>query len=156
MKLELAYYYGTSFFDRCVAWWDNDPTHVAIKYGEEKIEAKPFKGVRKVHWRLYSPYSKVVVCKLKHITDEQSKIVWSWLEEQVGKGYDYLGIFGFVISDPKIENPKRWFCSELSEAAFQRAGIILTPTSEYPSEVSPSMQFSFRNSWSEEIYTVTT
>ena len=97
MRLELAYYYGTSVFDRLVAWWDADPTHVAIKYGDEKIEAAPFKGVRKCHYRLYAPYSKIVICELK-ITAKKSKQVWEWLETQVGKGYDYFGIFGIYAS----------------------------------------------------------
>lgn len=38
--------------------------------------------------------------------------VHEWYSRNYGKGYDYLGLLGFVIS-PLKENKNRWFCSEI-------------------------------------------
>lgn len=40
----------------------------------------------------------------------------TWLDAQVDKGYDWLGIFGFVTLG--VEDRSRWYCSELAAAAL--------------------------------------
>lgn len=53
---------------------------------------------------------------------------------QVGKGYDYRGIFGFI-ARKDIARAGRWFCSELVSAAFAQAGASLLRME--PNKVSP-------------------
>jgi len=58
---------------------------------------------------------------------EQDIIIQEFLEKQIGKGYDYLAILGFVFHtthEGRIQYG-RWICSELVFAAFQKAGINL-------------------------------
>jgi uncharacterized protein YycO len=38
---------------------------------------------------------------------------------QVGKGYDWAGIFLCQVLDFNIDNPNKWFCSEVLAAAFK-------------------------------------
>lgn len=45
------------------------------------------------------------------------------LREEVGKGYDFSGIWGFIGRN-KSENPDKWFCSELVFAKLARAGCL--------------------------------
>ena len=59
-----------------------------------------------------------------------------WYSLNYGKGYDYPGLLGFVIS-PIKENKGRWFCSEI---AADILGIKLS------SRVSPSLLYSLLTS----------
>lgn len=45
------------------------------------------------------------------------------MRSEVGKGYDFTGIFGFI-SRRRSEKPDRWFCSELIFAKLARAGCL--------------------------------
>lgn len=58
-------------------------------------------------------------------------------DAQVGDGYDYRGVFRFLL--PLVKpSPRRWFCSELVFAACQTAGCDLLSRVE-PYRVSPGM-----------------
>ena len=45
----------------------------------------------------------------------------AWAREQIGCGYDYGAIAGFVLREP-LERPRRWQCVELVETALRMAG----------------------------------
>lgn len=53
-----------------------------------------------------------------------AKCVQDFALAQVGKGYDYAGIAGFL-ARKDLQTADRWFCSELVSAAFWSAGIPL-------------------------------
>lgn len=44
---------------------------------------------------------------------------------QTGKPYDWAGIFGILTRNRKWEDDDKWFCSELTAWAFQKAGVPL-------------------------------
>lgn len=48
----------------------------------------------------------------------------AWALAQVGKGYDYRGIAGFL-ARKDLDNADKFFCSELVSAAFWKPGIPL-------------------------------
>lgn len=51
----------------------------------------------------------------------------NWLNSQVGNGYDYKAIILGFFGSRKIQNSKRWFCSELANTYFIRyCGIAET------------------------------
>lgn len=61
------------------------------------------------------------------VTAEQKAKVIEFLEAQLGKPYDWKGVFRFI-SRPAGKDPmwqEEWFCSELVFAAFAYAGIYL-------------------------------
>ena len=51
--------------------------------------------------------------------------VMEWANKQVGKGYDYKGIAGFFSPKP-INNPERWYCSEICMRLIYKAWIFNT------------------------------
>ena len=58
--------------------------------------------------------------------------VYEWYSSNYGKGYDYLGLLGFVIS-PLKQTKSRWFCSEIPADIL---GFKLS------SRISPSLLYS--------------
>jgi uncharacterized protein YycO len=56
-------------------------------------------------------------------------------QAQVGKKYDYRGIFGFL-ARKESQGGDRWFCSELVAACFWAAQIPLVR--DFPHKVAPS------------------
>lgn len=59
-------------------------------------------------------------------TDEQRATALAFAAGQIGKPYDYLGVLRFPLR-PRWNDPRRWFCSELTTAALVHAGIIAAP-----------------------------
>ncbi len=51
-----------------------------------------------------------------------------WLTAQIGKGYDYTGAVGAAWWQwRKMDDPQRWWCSELTACAAAVAGMPLSP-----------------------------
>ena len=55
------------------------------------------------------------------LTQAQSKKLLQFFNEQVGRGYDYLGILGFAFRG-EFQNQNKWFCSELIAGGFKEIG----------------------------------
>jgi uncharacterized protein YycO len=64
--------------------------------------------------------------------EEIVRLAW----ECVGKGYDFLGLLGFLVNSDSVESESRYFCSELVFEIFRRAGIALLKRVD-PALVSP-------------------
>lgn len=45
-----------------------------------------------------------------------------FLESQVGKKYDYTGLYGYLTMDRDWQKPDSWYCSELLSAALDNGG----------------------------------
>lgn len=56
--------------------------------------------------------------------DYDEEVVTRWLFEQVGKGYDWGGIYGIAIRRNK-QNEDKLFCSEKTHAGFKKGGAVL-------------------------------
>ena len=69
------------------------------------------------------------------VTNEQKEKIENFLLNQLGKEYDFKGIFGFA-SYSDLQDTDKWFCSELVFAAFKYAGVELLKNIE-PYKVSP-------------------
>lgn len=72
------------------------------------------------------------------VTPSQEGKILHFLQEQVGKKYDYRGVLGFLSRRDRAQNQDRWFCSELVFAACQAGGIDLLARIQ-PHRVSPDM-----------------
>jgi len=139
--IKLISYEGQTSYDWTVrARTFSKITHSALRFEEEKIEAMPFVGVRKIRWGAFPAPYKAYVHGIKGLTEQMSKEVWEWLLTQEGKGYDYWGIFGYTIGLGRIQHKNKWFCSELCEAALRQVNIVLTP-GYAPCKVSPARLF---------------
>lgn len=71
------------------------------------------------------------------MTDEQFDVAINFALSKLGKSYDYWAIVRFI-SRKRMPNNDRWFCSELTVAALEHAGIKLLERIE-AYEVSPGM-----------------
>ena len=72
------------------------------------------------------------VCPFEHFyeIDIDSEIPLTFLFDQVGKKYDYSGIYGFLTKDRDWQEDDCWFCSELVAASINKVEKI------FPDEAS--------------------
>ncbi len=136
---------GISLTSRLIRWWQwGFPyTHIAycfdISNPNDPIVVEAWwDGVRKGWFsEVHTPGTEFAVYSIQ-VTDGQKKRIEEFLQRQLGKPYDWLGILGFPLRDWKLERKDRWFCSELVFTAFQKAGVELLKNT-HPSEVSPRL-----------------
>ena len=93
--------------------------HVSIRLGNYVYEAHINTGVRRT---LYTKWNNETVVQIKEVLLEQDEYqrVYSWLNKQVGKKYDLLGIFSFLFF---FLPPRKgyWYCSELAICSLAKA-----------------------------------
>jgi hypothetical protein len=120
MKAQLWFYKAPGkFFDKVIRWWTKSRySHVEVVVGGIAYSADAWSG--EVRSTLVSTFNKdnwdIVEVELDKTTE--------WLRNQIGEGYDWLGIFGFAWFG--VQNENRWYCSELAAAAL---GIDTRPIS---------------------------
>lgn len=128
--------HGRGLVSTLIRWQTRGPiSHIAIEIEPSHIiEAWQGDGVRR---KQVTDWSNVQAYKINGMTPEQGEALKVWLFTQLGKKYDYKGVFGFVTRANQKDN-KRWFCSELAFAGLQHVDINLFERTE-PWEVSPSL-----------------
>lgn len=83
----------------------------------------------------YEKWPRRVVMELS-CTDEQAKAWELFLRAQIGKPYDKMAIFGFLVGRAWREDDS-WFCSELGTRALEVAKICPDPLTLTPNKVTP-------------------
>lgn len=96
-------------------------SHCAIYDAErlEVIEALTFKGV--VATPLEEWFQRYPSHQFVEIACENPALGLAFARAQIGKPYDYLAALG-VPWRTRWDDPRRWYCSELLEAALDWAG----------------------------------
>lgn len=85
-------------------------SHVAILDDEGYIfDSTLLSGVRRIHFDEWKTHYKELDFTIFPVKDR--KKAFEWLSAQVGKGYDALGIFSFILRK-NYEDKDKWFCSE--------------------------------------------
>jgi uncharacterized protein YycO len=69
-------------------------------------------------------FEKCAILTCPTMTEEQRRNVVEFCIQQVGKGYDFLGLADFLL-DADLQNENRFFCSELAFLAYKASGIDL-------------------------------
>lgn len=134
-------YKGKSFWpSKLIRWFSwSDYSHIAWQCESgEVLEAWPPK-VRstKSFNEGHTKGTPVDFYEVVGLTPEQRLIIESFLRCQVGKSYDWQGVFQFVIRTGK-DSKSKWFCSELVFKALLKANIkLLKGISPY--KVTPAM-----------------
>lgn len=137
----IGQYFGTSTISKLIRWrtW-SDVSHTAAFLGEdldEVVEAWQGVGVIRRPWTEgHEPGTRIELYRVD-CTPEERRLFWQFIHEQIGKGYDYTGILGFM-TRTKSECADKWFCSELVFAAARHAGIELLARIE-PHQVAPGV-----------------
>ncbi len=83
------------------------------------------KGVRFAHAREVLRHPENWDYTQEWVTDEQYEIMLIAAEGEVGKDYDFLGVFtGFFMLAPYLQNDKKRYCSDICCWLKWKAGII--------------------------------
>jgi uncharacterized protein YycO len=94
-------------------------------------------GVKKRPWyEGHAPGTKINLWKVA-CTQNQKNRFYKFMENEIGKAYDYRGLVGFVARSG-VQHETKWFCSELVFAAARYAGIRLLHNIE-TYKVSPAL-----------------
>jgi hypothetical protein len=116
--MRVYFYKGKKrLFDRLVSWWTKgDFSHVEIEFSDGYSYSSSVRdgGVRKKkidykpeHWEIL-----VIPNTTGMLVKKDEFHIKEFLEVQLGKKYDYFGLFGFILP-PLDDIPERYFCSEL-------------------------------------------
>ncbi|MCF6767431.1 hypothetical protein L3V86_03500 [Thiotrichales bacterium 19S11-10] len=117
-------------------------SHCEIEIDGTCYGSVPLKGVYKHSVEdLISHYDVIESWEIKLSDDEKKfkdKLI-HWLEAQIGAGYDYLPALalGFLRRNWQ-EDQRKWFCSELVDAACKAADLPLTNQYFLPYRVTPN------------------
>ena len=126
MKIQLAFYKGKGdWMDKVIRWWTRSPySHCEIVIDGIWYSSSPRTGKvraatiypKENHWDFIE-----LLC-----TAEQKQIMVRALESQLGKPYDYLGIFLSQVIPLSIQDPTKWFCSEICSCALKKGKLLKT------------------------------
>lgn len=119
--------------DKLIRWWTQSRfSHCELVFSnDEMFSADAWTGTTRftrsftpAHWELV-PIT---------IGEDQEALLYQWCLDRVGKKYDWLGVFGFVLPFIK-QDSSRWFCSEICGAALKSVGKV--PVGVKTSKLSP-------------------
>jgi len=137
-NLRILQFRGKSTISRLIrfyTWGEYSHSAVWNITTGEVIESWQTKGVRIIDLvnHKHTPGTKVDVYEVLGIINEDK--YWNSLKEEVGKKYDWWGIFGFL-SKKETQKNKKWFCSEL---VFKKLAPQLLLLNCPASHVSPTV-----------------
>lgn len=115
----------------CVLTW-SAWSHVAIVDGDHIIDSMKGEGVRRrtrASFDAAFPHQVVVEVPC---ADDAAGIAFALA--QLGKGYDFSALWGFLLPGRDWDDADSWFCSELAAAALRAAGFTITGQ---PSRITP-------------------
>jgi len=126
----IALYEGKSWLSLIIEKWHRSKYSHASEIADDfssEIEAYRKSG----HWfsgcvqdvkpfSNHSPGTRVSLYELRNpLTSGERQALWHFLRLQVGKPYDYAGLFGFITRRENAgEGQDKWFCGELTFAAY--------------------------------------
>ena len=139
----VALHRGRGVIARAIQWQTRSVySHASVVFEGSGvvIEAREFKGVRSILWdEVVASGETVDVFRVKGLVPEAEEVVWEFLQEQLGKPYDYTMVARFITRRQGArEESGKWFCSELVFAALAQAGVRLLERIE-AWEVSPGV-----------------
>jgi hypothetical protein len=127
MKAYIAGYKGVGSGSKFIQWFSNGRySHVSLifDYGDgHPLEVDALQG-RGVTARSFGELDRPFDLFELHADPLQVKVMYRAAREQVGKKYDWGGIWGFVRRALR-QNPDRWFCSELVAWVCAVGGVVL-------------------------------
>jgi len=126
VAVRFALYKGTSAMSKAIRWLNwSEYSHAALICRDGKvIEAWTQGGVRQVESLSdrHNPGTPVDVFCVPALTNDEAMDVETFCRSQIGKRYDWRGVFHFITRRPeRPDDQEAWFCSELLAAAFAYA-----------------------------------
>jgi uncharacterized protein YycO len=138
--IKVMLFHGKGFVSSMIRWFTRSPySHAALYFPKSASICEAWQGdtVRFKPWN-YN-WTGVELYELNRpLTPEESTAIMNFCLREKGCRYDYLSVLSFLTRSPR-KSDTRWFCSELTYAAFQAAGINLLADGVNAWEVSPGM-----------------
>ena len=105
-------------------WTRSKYFHTEIIIGDRRITSHTEHGVI-VTKNLNNEYSHAHADIKKTLVDtDKINYAIKFAERQVGKGYDWKGIFFSQVIPMDIDNKDKWFCNEISGQVLKMAGAV--------------------------------
>jgi hypothetical protein len=126
--MQVLFYIGKGkLFDRLIRWWTNSRySHCEIVINGMAFSADAWTNqVRAVSASSFNPQNWEWVT-----VDGDKEASLTFVTGQLGKRYDWLGILGFLLPG-RINDPKRWYCSEICAAALGIGKRPISPQQLY-------------------------
>ena len=141
MTVKIGQYKGRSLTSRIIKFVTRgEYSHTAIILDNDRIvEAWQGSNSVRVIKSLsdgHKPGTPVDIYSVR-MGSEQEREFREFIEAQIGKKYDFWGIWGFL-RRKDLQRGESWFCSELFAAGCGAAGVRLL-NGIPPAQVSPSM-----------------
>lgn len=129
---------GKGVISRLIRWQTNGQySHAALQLPDGKIIEAWHKPAEVRVRPPLKDWSNVDAFDVEGMTAKQWTLAAQWAQMQIGKKYDFSGVFRFVTRWRKEQDDK-WFCSELVFAALKYAGVNLLERVQ-ASQVSPTV-----------------
>lgn len=128
MKLTLRFVLGAAWTSRAIAVFSaGHLSHVDVKMPSGKLLGARSDNVGGGDGVLERPDPYEQVAKVAYfeidVTDDRATTFYRFLYAQLGKRYDHLAIFAFIINR-NWHDDDAWYCSELVAAALEAAGVL--------------------------------
>ena len=138
--MELMFYHAKygDWKDKVISWWTWGPySHTEIRFPDGQCFSSSVRDGQQVRFK------KIEVdpehWTILQLPLEETPEIRAYCDSQLGKKYDWLGIFGFALFkeyDAGINNPKKWYCSEICAEILRHLGWT-----DIPHKVSPNKLF---------------
>ena len=126
MKIKLAFYKGKGdWTDKLIRLWTHSKySHVELIINglwystsprDLRVRAKQIEP-KQGHWDFVEI----------DVSIKQKKEMVKFFKSQFGKKYDWLGIFLSQVIPLNIQEPSRWFCSEICSCALKKSNVLQT------------------------------
>lgn len=136
MIVKVAFYKGKgNFFDKLIRWWTKSQySHCELVIHNLWYSSSPRNG--KVRFEAINPNSSHWDYIDIQVSPEQTANLVAFFQSRIGKKYDWLGIALSQVLPLNIDDPKRWFCSEICTQALIEVGAIVSskPSNWYSPE----------------------
>lgn len=136
MKITFQAHRGNALLSRAIRLLSPRYNHISIRLGDLVYEAHIKTGVTCTPYKEWKGKKTVVAKRSFELDDKQTMRVVLFLNKQVGKGYDVLGIFSFIWIYFKPRMGK-FYCSELAQVALYKMLGIHSTAEDYNQKVSP-------------------
>lgn len=123
MKIGVRFSQTDGFSSKIIRWFTRSQwSHVDLVMPDGSLlGALPFKGVVQRKEDKNKGETKTLYVR---VPDEMANLVFNFAEEQLGKKYDWIAIYGFV-GRHDWQREGKWFCSELVFASIKKSGVEL-------------------------------
>jgi len=123
-KYDIKPSFSDKLLDKAIKSWTKSPYfHCEIIINDDWISSSPEAGsvYRNKLKELKSNYDYITI----EVDGRKNKKVQKFIDSQLGKKYDYFGIFFSQIIDVELDNKNKWFCSEIVAYILKMYGVNL-------------------------------